>query len=219
MIAARHDFADRLALAAALARDVSQRLDAAVTSRGGALLAVSGGTTPKVFFDRMSSQPIDWARVTVTLVDERLVPEADERSNARLVRTHLLVGSAAAARFVPLADNEAAASALGRFDVVVLGMGTDGHTASFFPEGDRLADALARRGTLRIVAISAPGVGEPRLTFTLGALLDAGFIVLHIEGEEKARVLEKALESGPIGAMPIRAFLQAAEPVSVYWAP
>ena len=219
MMAARRDFADRQILASALARDVAQRLDAALRDSGGALIAVSGGTTPKVFFERLSREPIDWSRVTVTLVDERCVPEESERSNARLVKTHLLANAAVAAAFVPLFKNESAAANLGRFDVVVLGLGTDGHTASFFPRGDRLADALDVNRQGRIIAIEAPGAGEPRLTFSLPALLDAGFIALHIEGKEKAQVLVEALEPGPVEDMPVRAVLRAAAPIIVYWSP
>jgi 6-phosphogluconolactonase len=219
MMAARRDFADRQILASALARDVAQRLDAALRDSGGALIAVSGGTTPKVFLERLSREPIDWSRVTVTLVDERCVPEESERSNARLVKTHLLANAAVAAAFVPLFKNESAAANLGRFDVVVLGMGTDGHTASFFPRGDRLADALDVNRKGRIIAIEAPGAGEPRLTFSLPALLDAGFIALHIEGKEKAQALVEALEPGPVEDMPVRAVLRAAAPIIVYWSP
>jgi len=219
MMATRRDFADRQILASALARDVAQRLDAALRDSGGALIAVSGGTTPKVFLERLSREPIDWSRVTVTLVDERCVREESERSNARLVKTHLLANAATAATFVPLFKNESAAANLGRFDVVVLGMGTDGHTASFFPRGDRLADALDVNRKGRIIAIEAPGAGEPRLTFSLPALVDAGFIALHIEGKEKAQALVEALEPGPVEDMPVRAVLRAAAPIIVYWSP
>ena len=65
----------------------------------------------------------------------------------------------------------------------------------------------------------APAAGEKRLTFTLPVLLDAGYIVLHVEGEEKARVLVEALKPGPLDSMPIRAFLTAPEPITVYWSP
>src|SRR5439155_23549333 len=99
------------------------------------------------------------------------------------------------------------------------GMGTDGHTASFFPGGDHLAEALDRNAAARIVAMHAPAASEPRLTFTLRALLDAEFIALYIEGEEKAQVLADALQPGPVEAMPIRAFLTAPEPITVYWSP
>jgi 6-phosphogluconolactonase len=219
MIVARRDFPDRQALASALAKDISQRLDTDLSRKDSVLIAVSGGATPTLFFDRLSCEPIDWARVTVTLVDERCVPETSERSNAQLVRMHLLVNAASVAKFIPLFDNESAAAGLGRFDVVVLGMGTDGHTASFFPGGDRLTEALDRYGRARVIAIEAAGAGEKRLTFTLSALRDAGYIVLHIEGEEKARIIEEALKPGPLEDMPIRAFLTAPEPIAVYWSP
>jgi 6-phosphogluconolactonase len=219
MIAARRDFADRRALASALAHDISQRLDTALSDRGAALIAVSGGTTPKLLFEHLSREPIGWAHVTVTLVDERCVSDDNERSNARLVKTHLLVNSATAARFVPLFGNRDAAAKLGPFDAVVLGMGTDGHTASYFPGGDNLAGALDLKSTARVVSIKAPGAGEQRLTFSLGALLDSGFIALHIEGEEKVQVLAEALKPGPVEAMPIRAFLGTPEPITVYWSP
>lgn len=217
MIAARRDFADRQSLAAALARDIARTLEAGMTGKSDALLAVSGGTTPKQLFGELSRQPIDWPHVTVTLVDERCVPAENERSNARLVRTHLLVNDAAAAAFVPLFENECEASKLGRFDAVILGMGTDGHTASFFPGSERLADALDMQTAKRIIAITAPG--EPRLTFSFASLIDSGFIALHIEGAEKAATLAQAMEPGPVEAMPIRAFLNAPEPITVYWSP
>jgi 6-phosphogluconolactonase len=219
MIAARRDFADRRALASALAEDIAQYLSWAIAKNGSALIAVSGGTTPKLLFEELSRNAIEWPRVTVTLVDERCVPEDSERSNARLVKTHLVTNSAASAKFVPLFDNQDSAAMLGHFDVVVLGMGTDGHTASFFPGGDRLSDALDAHGKKRVLAIKAPAAGEPRLTLSLPALLDADFIALHIEGEEKARVLERALEPGPVKDMPIRAFLRATKPITVYWSP
>jgi 6-phosphogluconolactonase len=104
------------------------------------------------------------------------------------------------------------------FDAVVLGMGNDGHTASFFPEGDTLADALTADGP--VVAIRAPGAGEPRVTLTLRALLASKALYLHIEGEEKLATLHQAEAEGPIEAMPVRAILrQAQTPLTIYWCP
>ena len=218
MIKACKTFETRDALAAALAHDVAVALTAQLAARGTATLAVSGGTTPQLFFQHLAAQDIAWHKVVVTLVDERQVSEASPRSNAALVKKSLLQGKAAKARFVPLFENvdEAASLTLG---VVVLGMGNDGHTASFFPGGDTLAQALDHAATNSIVAVSAPASGEPRLTYTLSKLLAASTLCLHIEGDEKLQVLEKALAGDDILEMPVRAVLAAATPIKLYWCP
>ena len=218
MITARNIFATRDELAEGLARDVAAALAAILARKGQAVLAVSGGTTPALFFAHLSQAGIDWARVTVTLVDERQVPEESPRSNAVLVRNTLLVNAAASARFVPLFRNEAKAAVL-PLDVVVLGMGLDGHTASFFPGGDTLATAIDPHTDQSLIVLSAPASGEARITFTLPKLLAASTLCLHIEGEEKLRVLEEALSGDNAHAMPIRAVLASAQPLSLYWCP
>ena len=218
LIEAERIFDAREALAETLARDVADELDRAIEAKGRATLAVSGGTTPKLFFEKLSEIDIPWSRVSVTLVDERQVPETSERSNARLVRTHLLRNKAAAASFIPLAGNPAAAR-VAAFDVAVLGMGSDGHTASFFPGGDRLSEALDAESGKRLIEMTAPGAGEPRLTFTLPVLKQSGRLALHIEGAEKRQVLKQALEAGPEEDMPVRAILRSATPVTLYWCP
>lgn len=218
MIEAERVFEAREALAETLARDVADELMRAVDAKGKATLAVSGGTTPRLFFEKLSQADIAWSRVTVTLVDERKVPESSERSNARLVREHLLKNKAAAARFVPLYGNTDA-DKTPVFDVAVLGMGSDGHTASFFPGGDRLAEAIDSETPKRLIEINAPGAGEPRLTVTLPVLEAAGRLKLHIEGAEKKSVLAKALADGPEEEMPVRAVLRSATPVTLYWCP
>jgi 6-phosphogluconolactonase len=218
LIEAERIFEAREALAETLARDVADELARAIEAKGKATLAVSGGTTPKLFFEKLSQIDIAWSRVSVTLVDERQVPETSERSNARLVRQHLLQNKAAAARFVPLVDNPDAEK-IPAFDVAVLGMGNDGHTASFFPGGDTLAEAIDAETHKRLIAITAPGAGEPRLTFTLPVLAQAGRLALHIEGAEKKQVLKQALAEGPEEDMPVRAVLRGAAPVTLYWCP
>lgn len=218
MIEAERLFAARDALADALAGDVAEELRRAIAAKGKATLAVSGGVTPKLFFEKLSEIDLPWQRVTVTLVDERQVPELSERSNAHLVRQHLLQNKATVAQFVPLYQNADAAKSL-PFDVTVLGMGNDGHTASFFPKADKLSEAIDSGTDKRLIEITAPGTGEPRLTFTLPVLEASGRLALHIEGAGKKLVLDKALADGPEEDMPVRAILRSATPMTLYWCP
>ena len=232
MAANMHAFPDGAALADALADKVAEVLSSAVAARGSASLAVSGGSTPKAFFKALSAHALDWSKVTITLVDERFVPADNPRSNHLLVSQNLLQGKAAAAGFLPLYQpaasvEEAAAlatretAAVGHpFDVAILGMGNDGHTASFFPGGSNLALALDPATPRGIITMDAEGAGEPRLTFTFASLNDARLLVLHIEGDAKKEVLAKAEGEGAETDMPIRAILRrAATPVDIYWAP
>lgn len=231
MTAIMHEFPDTAALAATLADDVAARLASAINERGAATLAVSGGSTPKRFFEALSGCDIDWSKVTVTLVDERFVPADNARSNHLLVSTHLLKDKAAAARFIPLyydvaSIEEAAviatekAAIIGNpFDVAILGMGGDGHTASFFPNGNNLASALDLSGPRRVLTMQAEGAGEERLTLSFSSLSDARFLVLHIEGQGKKDVLDQAEAGTDENEMPIRAVLnRAASSLNIYWA-
>ncbi|HVI28979.1 6-phosphogluconolactonase [Hansschlegelia sp.] len=225
-------FPDRATLAQTLAAEVADALRAEIAKGDAATLAVSGGATPKKFFRELSTAELDWEAVTVTLVDERWVPETDERSNARLVKENLLKNEAAAAAFVPLVTDagspegglleaqERIADLSGPLTSAILGMGSDGHTASFFPKGDRLEDALDMTGKLLVVPMRAPAAMEPRITLTLPMILAARSLVLHIEGDGKMATLEKALAGDDPLEMPIRAVIEhAPRPLEVVWAP
>lgn len=226
-----HRFADGDALAAALAAAVADDLRAGIATHGGALLAVSGGTTPGRFLTRLSAEPLVWDRVTVTLADERWVDLEHPRSNEAVVRHALLRHEAAEARFVPMyvpADTpeaawptvEAAFAALPYpFDAIVLGMGTDGHCASLFPGGDRLREALDPTGKARVLPIRAASQPEPRVTLTLASLRATRKLYLHIEGAEKRAVLERALrEDDASRLLPIRTVLDHSRvPLNVFW--
>ncbi len=225
----RSEFANGEALAHGLADWTADHLSKAIAARGAALLIVSGGKSPARFFELLSNLDLDWPRVSITLADERRVADDSPRSNARLVREKLLQNRAHAANFTPLADvrlpaDRELAAASARIanlpspaDVVVLGMGDDGHTASWFPGAEGLAEAIdpgARQLVAPIVAADAP---EPRLTLTGRVLLRARAIALEIEGEKKLATFGAALEPGPEEAMPIRAVLRrAADRLTVF---
>jgi 6-phosphogluconolactonase len=224
-----HAFDDGEALANALAAAIAEKLRAAIAARGEALIAVSGGSTPKRLFELLSNETLDWSHVTVTLVDERWVPDTDDRSNARLVEALLLQHKAADAKFVPLYA-EAATPEAGivtvrthvgllkqPFDVVILGMGPDGHTASFFPGGDRLDEALDLSNDAVVLPMRAPNAGEPRITFTLRELLQARTLYLHIQGDDKRVMLDKAEQPG--SELPIASVLRHARELDIYWCP
>jgi 6-phosphogluconolactonase len=199
------------ALNARLAQDIAQRLNAAIDARGVAVLSVSGGKSPIALFEALRMQDIAWDKVRITLVDERCVPNTHPDSNALLVQTHLLQGLAAQAQFVPMVNTSSGALpaplvqakvaglaliAAGIADVLVLGMGTDGHTASLFPDAPNLQDALDPRNTQACVAIELahPPANAPyaRVTQTLAHILSARHIVLPLSGAEKLTTLQQA---------------------------
>ena len=226
------EFPDQEALLSKLTGELTALLKAALLERRAATLVVSGGRTPEALFKRLSQVKLDWSRVTVTLADERWVPEEDGDSNAALVRRTLLQGPAAKAAFLPLYGGEEtpemgeeacqrALKSLARpFDALLLGMGEDGHTASFFPGAKKLKQALNPKPGKLCQAIRAPGAAQPRMTLTLPALMEARRIFLLITGEKKRAVLDEALKRGPVSEMPVRAILHQRDvPLEVLWAP
>jgi 6-phosphogluconolactonase len=227
-----HRFPDREALAAALAGEIKVDLEEAIAARGATSLVVSGGKTPARLFARLRDEKVDWTRTWVTLADERWVETTSEDSNERRVREGLLVGPAAAAHFVglknPAATPEAGADWVTRaltrvphpFDVVVLGMGEDGHTASLFPGSMALARGLDPASPPACIAVNALVAPHARVSLNLAALLDSRRIVLHIEGDAKWAVYQRARAPGTPAELPIRAVLQQKEvPVDVFWSP
>jgi len=225
-------FDHRQSLESGLCTHICDRLRRGIEQRGEAVLVVSGGRTPVALFQSLSQQPLDWSRVQITLADERWVPADHADANERMVRQHLLQNRAAAARFVSLL-NSAVTPHEGQVDVEqrlqvlpelidlgILGMGEDGHTASFFPHAEELAQALAPEPPAWCAAVTPPQAPWPRMTLTLPRLLASRELVLHLYGEFKLPVLQAALSEGTLEAMPVRALLrQSKTPVSIWWAP
>jgi 6-phosphogluconolactonase len=218
------EYPDRDLMMMDLASKIAGEIGSSLRGHDRASLCVPGGTTPGPMFDALCAADLPWDRVHVFLTDERWVPETSERSNTRLVRERLLVDRAAAARLVPLhvegMEIEAAIPRLTEtlraelpISVLLLGMGTDGHTASLFPGADRLAEAMASDAP-PLMAITAPGTPEPRLTLTLPVLHRAMSTHVLIVGAEKREALEAARRKKPMEA-PIAAILPDA---TVHWA-
>ena len=207
-----------------VANEVATLLSAAIKSRGQAVLAVSGGKSPILLFEALSIQSIAWRFVTVFLVDERWVLPDDERSNEKLVRAHLLQRNAADAKFISVreagdtpaaaadalsvmfVDSPALAKLSNGVDVAVLGIGEDGHTASWFPRSRELQTCFS--STRAYEAVSAEEGRDARVTMTLSSVSAAHKIFICAEGETKRMVLANAQGAGSVEQYPVRAVLR-----------
>ena len=218
------EYADREMMMMALANKIAGDLGAALRQNAKASLCVPGGTTPGPVFDMLSAVDLDWANVSVFLNDERWVAEDSPRSNTRLLRQRLLQGKAAAAQLIPLyADTpepEAALDSLSEgiaahlpISVLLLGMGTDMHTASLFPGADRLEEALSDDAP-PLLPMRADGAGEPRITLTAPVLRDAFCSHILITGSDKRAAIERAAKL-PEAEAPVRIVLNEA---TIHWA-
>ncbi len=176
---------------------IAQRIRAIVAERGRCALAVAGGSTPRPVYERLAARAVPWPAVHIYFGDERRVPPDHADSNYRMVREALLdrVEAGSAHRLNGEAsDADAAARAYeallpAQLDLLVLGMGRDGHTASLFPG----SPILAEEGRRRVVAVDGP-VGTPaRLTLTPLAIREARQRVVLVAGADKADTLARVV--------------------------
>lgn len=218
------EFATREALMSAAAERIAKALQDATSERGEAVAALSGGGTPEPAYAELATLKLDWPRVTFALVDERFVPPRDPASNEALLRRTLAPALAAGAQLLPMyadcADVEEAAARADEFystqhiDIALMGMGGDGHTASWFPQSPQLGAALNdQRAVIAVHAPGAAGAAE-RLTLTRSALSKAASVVLLITGDEKRRVLEDRGRA----RLPIDRLLELPITPEVFWA-
>jgi len=222
------------ALTGAVSDRIAERLSAAVRERGRASFVASGGSTPGPLYDRLSRTTAPWDRIDVTVSDERWTAPGAEGSNDRMLHQRLLINEAAKATYVGLRTEhetpEAAEDACDErlramarpFDVTLLGMGDDGHTASLFPFApglDRALDLTSDRLAAAVRPTVAAGSTE-RLSLTLRALHGSRIIILLMKGEAKISIFQKLVPGFDWREAPVRAlFTPVAPPVEVWWAP
>lgn len=220
-------FDSNQALSSSLSDRIADLLSQAIEQRGEATLVVSGGRTPKPLFAALNEKAIEWSKVTILLADERWVlPDSDD-SNDKLIKTCLLKNKAGAAKYVSLftgherAENAAKAleervAGLPTFDVVVLGMGNDGHTASLFPCCEQLEAGLTQPQAL--IATQPTTAPYTRLSLTKQRLLNSHHVFFHITGDEKWSVLQTAMERPDPKKYPISDFVHAGSTsIDVYY--
>jgi 6-phosphogluconolactonase len=225
-------FATREAAMQACADRLAQAIAQGIAARGSAAIALSGGSTPEPAYALLASEAIDWPKVTFALVDERWAAPSDAASNEAMLRRALAPALAAGARLLPMwcdaaegpqagADLAEPAYAALAYDAALMGMGADGHTASWFPGSAQLEAALDPACPRTVIAVTAPqaaGAAE-RLTMTRAALRKAGRLVLLITGAEKRAVLERAAGEDP-RRLPVAALVADGQGrLETLWAP
>jgi 6-phosphogluconolactonase len=225
-----HFFDSREEASAAAAERIAEALTRRLENQKAASLVVSGGTSPVQCFEALAHKDIDWSRVGIIPSDDRWVPSEHDDSNERLVRNKLLVNGAASADLLPFFASEVSveerAAALDQeirfapfpFACSLLGMGTDGHFASLFPDAENLAEGLDLESRTLCLPVKTAASPHARISLTLAALSRSDEIVLLFFGDEKRIIYDKA-KAGNARYPVTRLLRQKRAPVFVYWAP
>ena len=178
-----------------VAQLISKKLTLSIKNNGIASLVMSGGSSPLKIFEELSNIDIHWAKVQVTLVDDRLVNVNNIYSNQKLIYDYFLFNKARLAQFIPLTKKIITKNIIRTpFDITLLGMGEDGHFASLFP--DMINDFNAFNTKAKPQVLKIPSNGDPflpRITMNLSLILKSEFIILLVKGSKKQSTLDKSL--------------------------
>jgi len=212
-----------------LSQNIYEIINEAIKKRGRASMAVSGGSTPKPLFEELSLLNLDWSKVDLTLVDDRWVDADHKDSNELLVRTHFIKNRAERVNFLPLKNDEQTAkqgislseeglqSFTMPFDVIILGMGEDGHTASLFPCSDELKEGMDLKTKNTLVSTNPKSAPYERISLTAKSIMEAKKVFLHLNGSSKLHTIEEAMNLSDSNKMPIYAFLDHG--LDIFWSP
>ena len=208
---------------------IGQLLNQSIAENGCASIAVSGGRSPIGLFEELSKINLDWSKVELTLVDERWVDAKNEDSNELLVRKHLIKNKATQIKFFPI-KSSAKSVKEGQifheqvlqqvklpFDVIVLGMGDDGHTASLFPCCKELTQAMDLKNPQKCIVTKPKSAPYERISLTFATISKAKQLILHLRGSSKLHTFELAMTLKDAKKMPIYAFTE--QPLEIYWSP
>ncbi|VWX46724.1 6-phosphogluconolactonase [Novosphingobium sp. 9U] len=227
------EYDDAAEMASAVAGDIGFIIESALDARGAAVIALAGGETPLPIYEKLAAAKLDWKRVTIIPGDERIVPLGDPLSNVTVLAKHFLPKGARVMPIVPnaLPDYKAAggsADALMQdlhwpLDLCLLGVGSDGHTASIFPgpDYDEALSGPKERRALGVMPDPLPADAPvPRVTLSLAAITTARALMIAVTGQDKRKVIETAIKQGKSSAFPIGRVLASTElPVDIHWAP
>jgi len=226
------EYDDAAEMADAVAGDVQFIIESALDARGGAVIALPGGNTPKPIYEKLVQAKLDWKRVTIVPTDDRIVAMTDPLSNVAMIGKIFIPKGA---RVIPLVSDKAPDyKAAGRaadarladhhwpLDLCLLGMGGDGHTASIFP-GPDLDEALGGPKERRALGVMPdplpPEAPVARVTLSGAAIVSARALMMAVTGAKKREVLEAAIAEGAGSPYPIGRVLAEAElPVDIHWA-
>jgi 6-phosphogluconolactonase len=213
-----------------LLAELTAYLQRTIQENNHCTLALAGGNTPKPLYEALSKEDLPWKQISITLTDERWVAVDHNDSNENMIKNILLKNVSAESSFIPLKNNASSSEAgaikadkllterLPSLDVVILGMGDDGHFASIFPEVSNLNTLLNTDTINKCLAVS-PNGKQDRISLTYSYLIKAKIIYLLISGEQKKIIIDEVLGGSVTGEKyPIWTLLNQTKcPVKIYW--
>jgi len=226
----QHCFTAMSDLAVILAQKITIHLKERLQQQDQVSLIVSGGNTPKILYEKLSTMDLDWSRVVITLTDERWLPTEDRNSNEWLIKNSLLINKAKTAQWISLkTDNEKPEQAIKTidarlekipkpYDIMILGLGLDGHTASLFPCAENITQALDLTYPHACIALHPRNAPFARMSLSLQELKKCRHAILLLQGKEKWAIYQKALaDLTDWPTMPVRGLLENTLCTEVYW--